>query len=116
MTNPKAQQIAALNDQFRWMGPSQAVPGQLFATRGITALPMEVQMDIITAVRTFHDFPAGDDLYAEHDFGAVTIAGAGRVFFKIDYYADDKMDHGAENPADPAASFRVMTIMLSGEY
>src|SRR5258708_31094655 len=39
-----------------------------------------------------------------------------RIFWKIDYYADEAMEFGADEPADPNRSFRVMTIMLAAEY
>ena len=39
-------------------------------------------------VANFSDFPAGDP-YAEHDLGAIDMAGVGeKILWKIDYYAD----------------------------
>ena len=38
-----------------------------------------------------------------------------RLFWKIDYY-DHSMQHGSPDPADPAVTERVMTIMLAAEY
>lgn len=52
--------------------------------------------------------------YGEHDFGAVTV-GRAEGFWKIDYYASD-MAHGAEDPAAPTRTVRVLTIMLAEEY
>ena len=65
-------------------------------------------------MRTFETFEAGDDPYGEHDFGAVEIA-AEKFFWKIDYY-DEAMNGGSEDPADPARTTRVLTIMLADEY
>ncbi|SPF51049.1 conserved hypothetical protein [Candidatus Sulfopaludibacter sp. SbA4] len=39
-----------------------------------------------------------------------------RVFWKIDYFADEAMEYGSEHPDDPTWSYRVLTIMLAAEY
>ncbi|MFZ2108608.1 MAG: DUF3768 domain-containing protein [Roseiarcus sp.] len=41
--------------------------------------------------------------------------GALRCFRKIDYY-DRATEMGSPDPADPAATTRVLTIMLADEY
>lgn len=109
-------QIAAMNDQFRKGGHSQAVPGQMFTTRGFAALPLEIQLRALTLVHTFEAFTADNDPHGEHDFGALQVDGAGKIFWKIDYYADADMEFGSEDPADPAQSYRVLTVMLASEY
>lgn len=110
------QTIAELNDRFRKDGPRSGIPGQQFATRGISALPMEAQLLIWAKVRAFTDFTEDNDPYGEHDFGAFEVPGAGRIFWKLDYYADSSMQWGSEAPHDPVRSFRVLTIMLASEY
>ena len=116
MSNP----IAVLNDDFRSRTgmPSfnPAVKGRVFCTRGIAALPLASQVEIWFAVAQFSDFSADNDPYGEHDFGAVEIEGAGKVFWKIDCFADEALQEGSEDPADPLRSFRVLTIMLASEY
>jgi Protein of unknown function (DUF3768) len=37
------------------------------------------------------------------------------IFFKIDYF-DTTMTHHSPDPADPAVTERVITIMLADEY
>lgn len=113
MTTRQAQ-IAAMNDQFRKEGPSQSVPGRMFATAGIAALPRPMQAKIATKVQAFNAFTEDNDPHGEHDFGAFDVQDAGRVFWKIDYYANADMEAGAQDPAGPC--FRVLTIMLASEY
>jgi len=102
---------AALNDAFR----QSFTGGRVMVTRGVAALHPEVQMNIIYEVRRFDAFNEDNDPYGEHDFGAVDVDGAGKVFWKIDYYAAD-MKHGSFDPANPALTSRVLTVMLAEEY
>ena len=67
-------------------------------------------------VANFSDFPAGDP-YAEHDLGAIDMAGVGeKILWKIDYYADAACASGSEAPSDITCCYRVLTIMLASEY
>ena len=118
MSNEKARQIAELNDRFRtnlFFGPLP-VPGHILYTRGVAALPPDTQLRIWAEVAKFSAFNDDNNPHGEHDFGAFDIEGAGTIFWKIDYYADRSCATGSENPADPAQSFRVLTIMLASEY
>lgn len=109
----QAETIAEQNDRFRREGPSQALPGLLVMTQGIAALPPILQVILQTKVRYYSRFTPDDDPHGEHDFGAFTADNVGRVFWKIDYYADSNIEYGAENALE---SFRVLTIMLASEY
>lgn len=85
-------------------------------TRGIASLDSEAQLEVCALIRDFADFTPDNDPYGEHDFGSITHRRAGRVVWKIDYYADDTCQWGSENPADTSKSYRVLTIMLASEY
>lgn len=110
MTTTQTDRIRELNDVFRmtWL------TGTVLMTSGIKSLPDAVQSGIMEAVQTFDAFTPDNDPHSEHDFGAVTVEGH-RVFWKIDYY-DRTMQYGSEDPANPAVTKRVLTIMLAKEY
>jgi hypothetical protein len=105
--------IAELNDLCR---TAMGVAGRLAQTQEISALPETVQSVIREKVERYSDFRPGDDPYGERDFGTFDMRGVGKIFWKIDYYADASCSFGSENPADPARCFRVLTIMLASEY
>ncbi len=108
----KTVSIAKLNDQLRTNFNPKA--GQVYLTRGVADLPKKDQLGIIGLVQAFNSFSEDNDPYGEHDFGSVAHNGI-QAFFKIDYYAPD-MEHGSEEPSDPAKTVRVLTIMLANEY
>ena len=102
--------IRKLNDAFR----QTLTGGMVMVTAGVMALGPDKQAEILAAVRAFDAFDADNDPWAEHDFGAIDVAGE-RVFFKLEYYDLTDGYHSPE-PADPAVTERVMTIMLASEY
>ena len=112
----RQDQIAAMNDQFRAHGASPSLQGRMFITAGIAALPSPVQAEIVAKVQTFDAFTEDNNPHGEHDFGAFDVPEIGRIFWKLDYYADADMEAGSEDPSDPAQCFRVLTIMLASEY
>lgn len=105
-----AMQIRELNDQFR----KTLEGGAVLFTSGILALGPRAEATILEAIRMFNAFNADNDPYGEHDFGRVVVEG-NEIFFKIDYY-DRMRAHLADDPADPDATERVMTVMLASEY
>ena len=120
MSEEKARKIAEQNDLFRtkfYIPYFNLRPaGHMFCTGGIAALPPETQIEVWMAVANFSDFPAGDP-YAEHDLGAIDMAGVGeKILWKIEYYGDQSCTSGSEDPSDPARTFRVLTIMLGSEW
>ena len=102
--------IRRLNDQFRQTFKGGAV----VVTAGIAALDDATRKRTFAAVQQFDAFDEDNDPWHEHDFGAVEVDGQ-RVFFKVEYYDLTRAMH-SEDPADPAKTERVMTIMLSDEY
>lgn len=115
MTTPSIairHQVRDLNDSFRTSG--SLARGQWMITRGIQELGPDFVLLATGAVRGFHSFTADNDPYGEHDFGAINVAGR-HLFWKIDYY-DRSLCYGSNDPADPAATRRVLTIMLASEY
>jgi hypothetical protein len=83
-------------------------------TPGVISLPEASRTTIIERIKTFNDFNDANDPHQEHDFIAFELCGS-HIFVKIDYYAHD-LQHGSEDPADPAKTTRVMTIMTAEEY
>jgi len=115
MRNSVAQQadrnrIRELNDAFR----TSFQGGQVLLTAGVAALSDQTKANVLELVRTFAGFNGDNDPHGEHDLFSFDHDGE-RYFGKIDYYAPD-MQHGSEDPADPAKTIRVLTIMHASEY
>lgn len=111
--DPKAQEIARLNDLIR-QAPGLYPNTRIVVTEGILALDDADRSAIIEKVETFDDFNADNDPHGEHDFGSFGQGGE-RIFWKIDYY-DLDLTGGSEDPSDPTKTVRVLTIMLASEY
>jgi Protein of unknown function (DUF3768) len=109
-TESQTDRIRDLNDDFR----RTFVGGAVMITAGVDALPVEQRRSLLQKVRTFEAFSEDNDPHGEHDFGAVDEAGV-RYFWKLDYY-DRDMTMGSDDPADPAVTTRVLTIMRADEY
>ena len=105
-----AERIRALNDAFR----RTFVGGAVMITAGVEAMPLDQRRSILQKVRSFDAFSEDNNLHHENDFGSIDESGV-RCFFKIDYY-DRETEFGSPDPADPAVTTRVMTIMLAEEY
>ena len=101
---------AALNEAFR----RTLTGGQVMLTAGVAALDPPDRLAVLDLVRGFDAFTSGCDPYGERDFGAVEHAGV-RYFFKIDAY-DRSYAYASPDPADPAVTCRVMTLMRADEY
>ena len=102
--------IATLNDNFR----KSFTGGQVLLTAGIDSMSMDDKANILSMVRNFNKFTPDNDPYGEHDFGSFDYKG-NKIFWKIDYY-DENMYGASENPADPAKTTRILTIMLAEDW
>tara|TARA_A100001391_G_scaffold95213_1_gene63046 strand:+ start:11383 stop:11766 length:384 start_codon:yes stop_codon:yes gene_type:complete len=123
-TLSRSERIAQLNDRARQAIGLTCVA---VATEGFRALPDEDQSRVRELVETFDAFTTHNDPYGERDFGAIYRDGNGHwkttrparpaetVFWKIDAY-DRELRFGSDDPANPAITRRVLTIMLASEY
>jgi len=107
----RTERVRDLNDAFRTGG---VAADRWMLTRGVAALGAVFVALATQAARDFDRFDADSGPWGEHDFGAFTFAGE-RLFWKIDYY-DPSLSHGSNDPADPAVTARVLTVMLAHEY
>lgn len=106
----KTARIHELNDELR----CNSRGGRVMLTRGVLALGATTVGEALIAIASFRDFTEDNDPYGEHDFGTVDVRG-NRIFWKIDCY-DKALTFGSPDPADPAVTERVMTVMLADEY
>jgi Protein of unknown function (DUF3768) len=109
-TMSTVERIRALNDVFR----RTFVGGLVLITAGVEAMPIDQRRSLLAKVRSFEVFSEDNDPHGEHDFGAVDEAGV-RYFWKLDYF-DRATEMGSPDPADPAVTTRVLTIMRADEY
>jgi hypothetical protein len=106
------ERIRDLNDAFRrTLDPAL---GKLMLTAGVVGLSDDVRATAIQMAATFNAFTASNDPHGEHDFGSFEVEGE-KFFFKIDCY-DRNLEFGSDDPADPAKTMRVLTLMLAEEY
>ena len=106
----KTARICALNDQLR----QHLTGGMVVITPGVAALGAEAVERIVKTIAVFDDFCHANDPHEEHDFGSFEADGQ-TIYFKIDYF-DRELSMHSPDPADPAITQRVITIMLAEDY
>lgn len=117
----KTEKIRQLNDQARQSLGLLNQHVRVVMTQGVAYLEDEDRVRILQEVRNFGApgfaaFVEGDDPYEEHDFGAFDYNET-RYYWKIDYFeADTDFNYGADDPANPETTVRVLTIMEASEY
>jgi hypothetical protein len=123
----RAGRIARLNDRAR---QAMGLACTAFVTVGFRSLPDADQSRVRELIETYDAFDEDSDPHGERDFGTIYQLGDGRwttehprlnedererVFWKL-YYYDRDLRFGSEDPANPAVTRRVLTIMLADEY
>ena len=106
----QTDRIRALNDSFR----QNITENVAVITPGVAALGQTAVDRLFKTIAVFDDFCHANDPYEEHDFGSFAAENQ-TIFFKIDYYDRALVGHSPD-PADPAVTQRVITIMLATEY
>ncbi len=109
-TTDHTTKIRDLNDAFR----RTLDGGRILFTQGVSSYGVIFSHRALEVVREFDAFTPDNDPHEEHDFGSFTLDGE-KLFWKIDYY-DVALEYGSNNPADPAQTTRVLTILLAAEY
>ena len=102
------EKIRVLNDELR----TRFTGGRIATTPGVLAL--RDLPTILKQLQEFAEFEPGNDPHHEHDFGTFWHEGQ-LLYWKIDYYDPDLM-MGSSDPAEPALTTRILTIMLAAEY
>lgn len=102
--------IRQLNDRLR----QNLDTGIAVVTPGVAALGKDAVEQIFRTISVYDDFCHANDPYGEHDFGQFEAYGE-KLFFKIDYF-DKALNMHSPDPADPAVTTRVISVMLALEY
>jgi hypothetical protein len=113
----RTERIRGLNDLIRGGLHREHFNSEgvrLVVTNGIMAHDPDFVREALHKVGGFSAFSEDNDPFGEHDFGAFELDGE-QLFFKFDYY-NQSLDGYSSDPADPAVTVRVLTIMLASEY
>jgi len=107
----RRNRIRRLNDALRH---GQVAHGAVVITAGLQARDEAFLGEAAKAVAKFSSFSEDNDPHGEHDFGAFDLDGE-KLFWKVDYF-DRGLKWGSPDPANPALTHRVLTLMLASEY
>ena len=106
------ERIRELNDSFR----QKLEGGKVMLTSAVTGLPPVDLSQLIAGVRAYKSFSEENDPHGEHDFGIFVFEDR-KIYWKIDVYENDgTFQWGANDPGDPATSYRIVTFMLPEDY
>ena len=107
----RTKRVRRLNDALR---QGQVEHGSVVITAGLQAKGEACLSEVAKAVAAFSAFSEDNDPHGEHDFGAFEFEDE-KLFWKIDYF-DRCLKWASPDPANPAVTHRVLTIMLASEY
>ena len=107
----KTAEIRRLNDCFR---KNPVLLGKVMLTANVNAHGWAFTQKCLQSVKAYDAFTDDNDPHREHDFGAFAVDGV-ELFWKIDYY-DHNRQYGSDEPWNPAATVRVLTIIERTEY
>ena len=105
-----AARIKLLNENLRIHGRG----GTIVMSPGIRALHTDTIDAIMAAVRSFNDFNRENDPFCEHNSAHLVVEGI-KVFWHIEY-RDSLGGEVSEEPENPDATDRVLTVMLAEEW
>jgi hypothetical protein len=105
----KADRIRELNGAFRRSFVGRAV----MITAGVETMPLDQRRSLLQKIRSFDAFSDDNDPHHEHDLGSIDEAG---VRCLEDRLLRPQTEFGSPDPAEPAVTTCVMTIMLADEY
>lgn len=112
----QAALIAELNDRLRRSLGTGTPLGTVVVTAGFMTLEMPERNAVVQAVIDFNRFTKENDPFGEHDFGAITLPGIDKVFWKIDLHEERPVKMFDEGTYAEPVYTRVLTIMLTEEY
>jgi hypothetical protein len=107
-----SSRIKELNIQF-WREPYKN--GRLMMTAGVAARGTHFHLKCIHALRVYDSWNPDHDPRDEADMCVLDIDGE-KVWAKIDCYDKHDQNFGSEDPADPAKTLRVGTLLFPEEY
>ena len=107
---PRAEQIAKLNDRLRITGKG----GAIMITQNVQRVTGFDACVLAAALASYDAFDLDNDPHGERDFGDLSLWGYD-LLWKVDYYNPD-LKYGSNNPANPAVTSRVLTVMLASDW
>ncbi len=110
MTSAQTAKVAELNDLVR----REMKGGKWVRTQGV----MATQYDgpgLYAIVARFEDFTEANNPHGERDMGVIQLSDMS-IMWKIDVYENAECEYGADEPWNPDASYRVLTLLLPEEY
>lgn len=106
------EKIRALNIAF-WRNP--VMNGRLMMSSGVADRDALFHHRCIAALATYDAWTQDNDPHGEADMCVLDVQGE-TVWAKLDYYDRHDQNFGSEDPADPAKTLRIGTLMLPEEY